>query len=267
MDNLIYILYICMFVPLLLSLPLIHKTSRRIMVFMLIGISAALFISEVNGLILRLMNYETLYVTTTITPVTEEIIKALPVLIYAFVISDNREKLLSSSFALGIGFALFENTYILINSMDSVSIEWAVIRGFSTALMHGICTAAVGYGMSFVKKKKKLFYCGTFALLMLAIIYHGIFNMLVQSESLKYFGFVLPLATYIPVVINLIKKFRESRKAKKAETAMEEEQSAEVEEPTAEFEEQITKAEEPTAEVEETVKVEEQTVNAEEQTV
>ncbi len=252
MDNLIYILYICMFVPLLLSLPLIHKTSRRIMVFMLIGISAALFISEVNGLLLRLMNYETLYVTTTITPVTEEIIKAIPVLIYAFVISDNREKLLSSSFALGIGFALFENTYILINSMDAVSIEWAVIRGFSTALMHGICTAAVGFGMSFVKKKKKLFYCGTFALLMLAIIYHGIFNMLVQSESLKYFGFVLPLATYIPVVINLIKKFRESRRAEKELAAAAKEKAAEAEESTAE---------------EQTAKVEEQITNAEEQTV
>ena len=225
MDNLIYILFICMFVPLLLSLPLIQKTSRRVMVFILIGISAALFISEVNGLLLRLVNYDMVYATTAITPATEEIIKAIPVLIYAFVISDNREKLISSSFALGIGFALFENTYILINSVEAVSIEWAIVRGFATALMHGICTAAVGFGMSFVKKKKKLFYCGTFALLMLAIIYHGIFNMLVQSENLKYFGFVLPLATYIPVVVALIKKFRERIKSEKAQAAAAEEQT------------------------------------------
>ncbi len=225
MDNLIYILFICMFVPLLLSLPLIQKTSRRVMVFILIGICAALFISEVNGLLLRLVNYDMLYATTAITPATEEIIKAIPVLIYAFVISDNREKLISSSFALGIGFALFENTYILINSVEAVSIEWAIVRGFATALMHGICTAAVGFGMSFVKKKKKLFYCGTFALLMLAIIYHGIFNMLVQSENLKYFGFVLPLATYIPVVVALIKKFIERIKNEKAQAAAAEEQT------------------------------------------
>ena len=213
MENMIYILYICMVAPLLLTLPLIQKTSRRIMVFILIGISAALFISEVNGLLLRLMDYDTLYVTTTITPATEEIIKAIPILIYAFVITDNREKLLGSSFALGIGFALFENTYILINSMEYISIEWAIVRGFSTALMHGICTAAVGYGMSFVKKRKKLFYCGTFSLLVMAIIYHGIFNILVQSEDLKYFGFILPLATYIPVVISLIMRVRNNKKA------------------------------------------------------
>ncbi len=226
MDNLIYILFICMFVPLLLSLPLIQKTSRRVMVFILIGISAALFISEVNGLLLGLVNYDAIYATTAITPATEEIIKAIPVLIYAFIVSDNREKLLSSAFALGIGFALFENTYILIHSIDAVSIEWAIVRGFATALMHGICTAAVGFGMSFVKKKKKLFYCGTFALLMLAIIYHGIFNMLVQSENLKYLGFVLPIATYMPVVVVLIKRFIEKRNTEKAQAAAAEEQTA-----------------------------------------
>ena len=203
-----------MFVPLLLSLPLIQKSSRRIMVFILIGISAALFISEINGLMLRLLGYDSLFVTTTVTPATEEIIKAIPVLIYAFVITDNRDKLITASFATGIGFALFENTFILVTSLDSVSIEWAIIRGFSTALMHGICTAAVGYGMSFVKKRKKLFYCGTFALLLMAIIYHGIFNMLVQSENwLKYFGFILPLATYIPVVIALVFRMKNKKKA------------------------------------------------------
>ena len=210
-----------MFVPLLLSLPLIHKTSRRIMVFLLIGISAALFISEINGLMLRLLGYNTPYVTTTVTPVTEEIIKAIPVLIYAFVVSDDPKKLVASSFAVGIGFALFVsevNGLLLrlmkfVTSVDAVSIEWAIIRGFSTALMHGICTAAVGYGMSFVKKHKKLFYCGTFALLLMSIIYHGIFNMLVQSDSwLKYLGFVLPLTTYIPVVYELIKSVKNKKK-------------------------------------------------------
>lgn len=208
----IYILYICMFVPLLLSLPLIQKASRSIMIFILIGISSALFISEVNGIMLRLLGYNSLYVTTTITPATEEIIKAIPILIYAFIITDNRDKLLTASFALGIGFALFENTYILVTSIDNVTVGWAIVRGFSTALMHGICTAAVGYGMSFVKKKKKLFYCGTISLLMLAVTYHGIFNMFVQSENLKNFGFLLPLATYIPVVIALVFRVRNKKK-------------------------------------------------------
>ena len=116
MENMIYILFICMFAPLLLSLPLIKKSSRGIMIFILAGIGLALFVSEVNGLLLRLLNDDVAFVTTTVTPATEEIVKALPVLLYAFVISDNREKLLTASFAVGIGFALFENTYILTQS-------------------------------------------------------------------------------------------------------------------------------------------------------
>ena len=215
MENMIYILFICMFAPLLLSLPLIKKSSRGIMIFILIGIGVALFISEINGLFLRMMNNNTAYVTTTITPVTEEIIKALPILVYAFVFTDKREKLITASFAVGIGFALFENTYILTQTSTQVTIGWAIIRGFSTALMHGICTAAIGFGMSFIRKKKKLFYCGTIALLLLSVTYHGIFNMLVQSESLKYFGFFLPVVTYIPIVVASIRSAKKKAESNK----------------------------------------------------
>ena len=109
MANLIYVLFICMFAPLLLSLPLMKGASRRIMIYILIGIAVSLFISEINGRLLMLFEYKTVFVTTTITPVTEEIVKALPVLIYAFLFSDDREKLLPISFATGIAFALSVN--------------------------------------------------------------------------------------------------------------------------------------------------------------
>ena len=204
MANLIYILFICMLAPLLLTLPLMKGASRRVMLYIIIGICVSLFVSEINGRILASLSNQMLFVTTTITPVTEEIVKALPVLLYAFLFSDDREKLLPLAFATGIGFALFENTVILIQSIDNVSILWAIIRGFSTALMHGICTATVGYGMGYVRKKKKLFISGTFALLALAIIYHGLFNMLVQSKNLQYVGFFMPAVTYIPLIIYLV---------------------------------------------------------------
>ena len=84
-------------------------------------------------------------------------------------------------------------------------------------MMHGICTAAVGYGMGYVKKKKKLFVSGTFALLALAIIYHGLFNMLVQSTNLQYVGFFMPAVTYIPLIIYLV-FFVRNKKQKEAAT-------------------------------------------------
>ena len=189
------------------------------MIYILIGVCVSLFVSEINSRLLSAFNNDMLFVTTTLTPVTEEIVKALPVLLFAFVFSDDREKLLPISFATGIGFALFENTVILVQNIDNVSILWAIIRGFSTALMHGICTALVGYGMGFVRKKKKLFVSGTFALLALAIIYHGLFNMLVESKNLQYVGFFMPAVTYIPLIIYLVFFARNKKKNNKTETS------------------------------------------------
>ena len=200
MVNLVYVLFICVVAPMLLLLLMLRKRSKLIVGYMIIGVFVSLFVSELNSILLRHFNNDVLFVTTTITPVTEEIVKAIPVLFYAIVFSDKREKVMPIAFSLGIGFGMFENTVILVQNIEGVTISWAIIRGFSTALMHGVCTLAVGYGICFVKKKKKLFFSGVFALLTLASIYHGIFNMLVQSDY-KYFGFVLPAMTYIPIII------------------------------------------------------------------
>ena len=76
----------------------------------------------------------------------------------------------------------------------------AVIRAFGAGLMHGMCTLLVGVGISFVKKKSKLFAVGTFGLLSTAIVYHGIYNILIQSEY-SIAGALLPIATYIPFLV------------------------------------------------------------------
>lgn len=199
MDNIAYILFICLVAPLFMMVLILRGRSRLLVGYMLIGIFVSLFISELNTVLLNLYGVSVPYFSTTIAPVTEEIVKALLVLFYAVVFSDNRDRVMPIAFATGVGFAMFENMVILMQSLESVTIVWAVIRGFSTALMHSVCTVAVGYGICLVKKRPKLFHCGTFALLMLASIYHGIFNMLVQSDY-KYFGFFMPAVTYIPIL-------------------------------------------------------------------
>jgi hypothetical protein len=68
-----------------------------------------------------------------------------------------------------------------------------------------MCTLLVGAGITFVKKKRKIFWVGTFALLSTAIIYHGIYNMLVQS-SYAIIGQLLPISTYIPFLIWRLRK-------------------------------------------------------------
>lgn len=199
MDNMIYILFISISIPLLLMALLMEKKARLPISFMIIGIFVSVFASEVNGLLSNLLSMDTYSMTVIVTPVSEELLKALPVLYYAIVISDKRERLFTASMAIGIGFALLENAYFLLNS-DNFTIIIAIIRAFGAGLMHGMCTLLVGVGISFVKKKSKMFAVGTFGLLSTAIVYHGIYNILIQSEF-SIVGALLPIATYIPFLI------------------------------------------------------------------
>ena len=199
MENIIYILFVSISVPILLMAVLVNKNSRLPVLFMLFGIFISVFASEVNGLLAQMMPMGLYEITVIVTPVTEELLKALPVLYYAVVISDKREKLFTASMATGIGFAILENAYYLLN-YPNFNMLSAVIRAFGAGLMHGMCTLLVGVGISFVKKKSKLFAVGTFGLLSTAIVYHGIYNILIQSKY-SLVGALLPIATYIPFFV------------------------------------------------------------------
>lgn len=214
MDNLIYILFICITIPLALMASLVDKNARQPVIFFIVGVCVALFVSEVNALLTNVFSMEMTEFTIRITPVTEEILKAIPVLFFAREISNKRESIITVSLAVGIGFAVMENSFVLLKSIDSVSVLWAVMRGFGTGMMHGMCTFLVGSGFSFINKNKKLFIVGTFSLMSLAITYHSVFNMLVQSDF-YYFGALLPIITFIPFAIA---RFKLAKEVKKNET-------------------------------------------------
>lgn len=202
MENLNLILFISFAAPLLMTLFISKGKLRTGLVFLFIGTAVCLFCGEFNTFILKLSPYDMRYFTSNFTPLFEEIFKALPILFYAFVFKPKKRTLLECSILVGVGFAVLENAFILGGSAGSVSIGLALIRGFGAGMMHGICTLNVGYGMTFVHTKRKLFYTGTIALLTVSIIYHGIYNTLVQSRY-QLAGFLLPLLTFIPVLVLL----------------------------------------------------------------
>lgn len=206
----VYINFVCIVAPLLLMLFLLEKSAKQVVGFMIIGIVICLFAYEVNSFLHSVLGLDDMTFTTAITPISEEILKVLPVLFFAFVISGKKEKVLPIAMAVGIGFAILENTFLLAQSVESVNIFWAVIRGFATGLMHGITTAVVGFGITYAKTKKKLFYTGTFGLLAVAITYHAIYNMLVQSNY-SFIGFLLPILTYVPIVIVMTRKKKNAK--------------------------------------------------------
>ena len=211
MDNLIYILFVSVFVPILLMACLIEKKARQPIIFVLIGIFISVFAAELNGLLCKLLPMSDFEITIIVTPITEEILKAVPILVYALALGAKKEKLFTAAMAVGIGFAVLENAFYLLNDASFNMLD-AVTRAFGTGLMHGMCTLLVGVGISFARKRSKIFVVGTFALLSTAVTYHGIYNMLVQSDF-EVVGFLLPMATYVPFFVWRMKNRNKKRSA------------------------------------------------------
>lgn len=202
MDYLIYVLVICISAPLFQMMVLAESKTRMMLGFMIMGMVISVISAEVNTM-LKIFFEGTMdffHLTTSVTPLSEEILKAIPLLVVAVFVTDKRNVLLIQAMSIGIGFAVMENTFILLQNVENVSLLWAVIRGFASGLMHSLCTLVVGVGISMIRKQKKIFITGTFALLVTAATYHSLFNMLVQSKYM-YIGAFLPIVTYICLTI------------------------------------------------------------------
>ena len=200
MENLSLILFISFAAPLVMTLFILKGNSRTLMIFLLIGITVGLFCGEFNAAIMKLGTFDRRYFTVGYTPVFEEVFKAVPILVYAFLYHPKRKMLLECSLLVGVGFSILENAFVLGGSTETISVFNAVIRGFGTGLMHVFCTMAIGYGISFVHTRSKLFYTGTIALLSVAISFHSIYNCLVQSQQ-QLVGLILPLLVFTIVII------------------------------------------------------------------
>lgn len=204
MGNLNLILFISFSAPLLMSVFVGKDKLRTGLLFLFIGTVICLFCGEFNTIIYRMLPYDMRYFTSNFTPLFEEIFKALPILVYAFLFTPDKKTLLECAALVGVGFAMLENAFILGGAAGEVSVVSALIRGFGAGMMHGVATLIVGYGMTFVHTKRKLFYTGTTALLTVAVIYHSIYNTLVQSSH-QFAGFLLPMVTFIPLMVILRK--------------------------------------------------------------
>lgn len=205
MGNLNLILFISFAAPLMMTFFVCKGKAKTLLTFLFIGMVVCLFCGEFSGFMLKRLSFKSDKVFySNFTPLVEELLKAAPILFYAFLFKPKKRTLLECSLLVGVGFAVLENAFILGGSAGSVSLYTALIRGFGSGMMHCVCTLAVGYCMTFIHIRRKLFHTGNFAILSVVVIYHSIYNTLVQSSH-QLVGFLLPLLTFIPVLILLNK--------------------------------------------------------------
>lgn len=192
----VYVIFLCIALPLGLMLPILERRSRRLVFFLLLGMMAALTAYEIDSILYPLSGLDAIQFSQTVPPVTEELLKALPVLVFAVFFSDDRKDILPAALSVGIGFSILENTAILVQNLTVVTLGWAALRGLSASLMHGLCTMIIGAGLPYVKKQRKLFCTGIFGLFTVSATMHALFNLLIQSDY-SWLGACFPMVLYV----------------------------------------------------------------------
>lgn len=200
MNETSLIMFICLIIPLSMMVFVFKGESKTILIFLLLGITGCLIAGIYDEFVFTRYNLDRYYLTVNITPMIEEIIKSIPIILYSCIKKPEQKYLIECSIALGIGFATLENFCIMYTVGENISIIFAIIRGIGTGLMHGLCSLMVGFALSYANENKFIILPGVIAALSTAIIFHSIYNIIVQS-SFSIIGIALPLLCYVPLII------------------------------------------------------------------
>jgi RsiW-degrading membrane proteinase PrsW (M82 family) len=150
---------------------------RWVLAVIVLGCGTAVLSYPINLLGLEWVGIEFATYTRYFAPFVEESLKALVIIV---MMRHNRIGFLVDAailgFAVGAGFAIFENLLYLRIVPDTQLGTW-IVRGFGTAIMHGGATAIFAVASrSIVRRKQTL---GTAAYLpgyVVATITHSVFN-------------------------------------------------------------------------------------------
>ena len=138
------IIYLCIVLPMIpILFALRDKYSRRFLLFSIIGLSICLVSAQINTLLFNNIGMDALNYSITISPINEEILKAIPLIIFTLAFAKKGDQIIPLAFAIGIGFGILENIIIYCNNMSMLTISWAIIRGIGASLMHSACTAMI----------------------------------------------------------------------------------------------------------------------------
>ena len=194
-------LFMSIAIPMAITLLIFKGRSRISMLFVIVGMAVCLFTGEINTLIFNFTKLEMKYYVVNVSPFVEELCKSVPLFLYAYILRPKKQDVLESAVSLGVGFAVLENAAVLAE-YGGMNV---LVRSFGSGLMHAITALWIGCGIIFVYLNRKLFYTGSFAILISAAIFHSAYNALIGS-SYEIVGLLLPIITLVPLSELLIKK-------------------------------------------------------------
>lgn len=210
MGNISLILFLCFTVPLSMAVFVCGEKSKRVLLFFFFGTVMCLLCGDLGRFVVGIFSLDVNSYSKFIAPVIEELFKATPVLIYYYFFRPKKRALLECSLLLGIGFGMLENAYVLALNAENAVLADVIGRAFGSGMMHGVCTFAVGYGLMYFSSERKMHKLLPAVFMVLAVIYHCVYNILVLCEY-KALGFAMPVLAFVPLVL-IVRKKKEAEK-------------------------------------------------------
>lgn len=194
-------IFICISIPLLLSLIFIQGEARKQTLFVCVGMGICVLSAYISSFFMHYYNVDAVEAAIEITPVCEEVMKMLPLLFYILIFEPLKEGISRAAIAIAVGFATFENVcYLTENGAADFGI--LLVRGISTGALHILCGILIGFGLAYVFRQKFLAFTGTVGMLGACSVFHAIFNVLVSAEGAwRWIGYLFPSVMILIFVV------------------------------------------------------------------
>ena len=183
-------IFLCLAIPMILSLFFTHGPARRFTLFVILGMAACLLSAYVSSFFMGYYRTNTAVTAVEITPVCEEILKLLPLLFFYLNFEPDAKVLPGAAIAIAVGFATFENVCYLVEN-GAADFGFLLIRGLSAGALHILCGIFAGFAISYVFCHRWLQLTGTVGILGACVGFHAIYNLLVTGggvwQSIGYF--------------------------------------------------------------------------------
>ena len=163
---------ICIAVPLAIALLFIKGSARRFVRSFLVGMTVCLMAAYIGGFFQNVSGMNADDTSIFISPIIEEIMKLLPILLYLVTYQPKKDELLLSATGIGTGFATFENCCYILSS-GSENLTYILIRGLAVGVMLLVSMLVLVMGINLLIHYKVFTLSGIIGALSLSMVFHS----------------------------------------------------------------------------------------------
>ena len=193
-------IFVLLAAPLVACLFVVADKGRLTVASLLSGMFACLLSSYLSAFFAAWMGMGSRLTAIEVAPVVEEVVKLLPLLYYLLVIDPDATDAGQVVTFVAVGFATMESAFYLAEFGPDSPVTLA-LRGLSASMMHLTCGVVVGLGMRHVWEHPWLKVAGSAGLLSMAIVFHGLYNLLVAAGGIaQSVALAIPLLALVVVV-------------------------------------------------------------------